>query len=89
MRFLRNPQSKYVGAVKAVGDASWDKIGELIKLNHFPKSEALRRIGEHTSARAFPHGSDLKVDLDIHFGELENRLNAARERAAKRGRGDE
>ncbi len=35
------------------GDASWDKIGELVKLNHFPKSEALRRIGEHTFVKAF------------------------------------
>ena len=47
------------------GDASWDKIGELIKFNMFPKAEALKKIGEHTMVRAFQ--KDLQVD---HSGDI-------------------
>ena len=47
------------------GDASWDKIGELIKCNTFPKAEALKKIGEHTAVRAFQ--KDLQID---HTGNI-------------------
>ncbi len=60
-------------------EASWDDIGQQIKMNIFPKSEALKKIGEHVLVKAFPQRGD--VNLTLNIDGIREELAAARERA--------
>ena len=61
--------------------ASWDDVGQSIKLNMFPMSNALRMMGEHVAVAAFQTGRDLNVNINLE--ELNAKLYEARERASK------
>jgi phage terminase small subunit len=59
------------------GEQSWDKIGELIKFNVFPKAEALKKIGEHVSVKAFEQPAENHLHLHL-YSKVEDRLTRAR-----------
>lgn len=63
-------------------DASWDDVGVALKMNCFPKAEALHRIGEHVFVKAFPKDAR-DINISVTVESVEQKLLAAREKAAE------
>ena len=64
------------------GDASWDKIGEVVKLKFVSVKELGELIGRHKLVDAFVAHKAEEKHLHVHLhAEIENRLLRARELA--------